>query len=189
MLTQASATRMEVDHVTTWTHTCSNARSSPQPKRQPAYVAYFRIKGKSPSGRSTTFSTHEVTLSGKRISEIDEFRAYKGYDEAAADYASLIQKRYPTALADRSDPEKIAEAVARQDYALKDECGSIVAIEKSSCFEIIVRERHTQDCGGTPETGPRLFNVRVRKQDGRLTSDVYDGATYQLVDHKPVQAK
>ncbi|HJV01539.1 MAG TPA: glucosaminidase domain-containing protein [Burkholderiaceae bacterium] len=79
--------------------------------------AYFGIKGKSASGQSTKFSTHEVTLSGKRISEIDEFRAYKDYDEAAADYASLIQTKYPTALASRSDPEKFAEAVARQGYA------------------------------------------------------------------------
>ncbi|HJV01540.1 MAG TPA: hypothetical protein VJ752_13425 [Burkholderiaceae bacterium] len=79
-------------------------------------------------------------------------------------------------------------AAAIHKFALtrvKDECGSIVAIEKSSYFEIIVRERHTQDCGGTPETGPRLFNVRVRKRDGRLTSDVYDGTTYKTVDHKP----
>ncbi|MBA5605612.1 hypothetical protein H3H36_09585 [Duganella sp. FT3S] len=79
-----------------------------------------------------------------------------------------------------------AEAIHK--FALttvKDECGTIVAIEKSSYFEITVRERHTQNCGGTPETGPRLFNVRVRKQDGRLTSDVYDGTTYKPVDHKP----
>jgi flagellum-specific peptidoglycan hydrolase FlgJ len=79
--------------------------------------AYFGIKGKSPSGRSTIFATHEVTLSGQRISETDEFRAYTGYDEAAADYASLIQRKYPAALAYRNDPEKFAEAVARQGYA------------------------------------------------------------------------
>jgi hypothetical protein len=72
---------------------------------------------------------------------------------------------------------------------LKDECGLIDVFERPSYFEIIVRERHTQNCGGTPETGPRLFNVRVRKQDGRLTSDVYDGTNYRPVDHKPVQTK
>jgi hypothetical protein len=67
---------------------------------------------------------------------------------------------------------------------LKDECGLIDVVEKPSYFEIVVRERHTQSCGGSPETGPRLFNVRVRKSDGRLTSDVYDGTTYKPVDHK-----
>ena len=72
---------------------------------------------------------------------------------------------------------------------LKDECGSIVVNEKRSYFEIVVRERHTKDCGGTSETGPRLFNVRVRKQDGRLTSDVYDGTYYKPVDRKPALAK
>lgn len=79
--------------------------------------AYFGIKGKSPSGNSTTFSTHEVTLSGKRISETDEFRAYTDYAEAAADYALLIRRKYPTALAYRNEPEKFAEAVARGGYA------------------------------------------------------------------------
>ncbi len=46
--------------------------------------AYFGIKGKSATGHSTTFSTHEVTLSGKRVSEIDEFRAYANCYHAAA---------------------------------------------------------------------------------------------------------
>lgn len=69
---------------------------------------------------------------------------------------------------------------------LSDECGLADAIETPSYFEIIVRERHTKNCGGTPETGPRLFNVRVRKHDGQLTSDVYDGTNYKLVDHQPV---
>jgi flagellum-specific peptidoglycan hydrolase FlgJ len=32
--------------------------------------AYFGIKGKSAMGKSTAFSTHEVTLSGQRISEV-----------------------------------------------------------------------------------------------------------------------
>lgn len=79
--------------------------------------AYFGIKGKSAAGNSTTFSTHEVTLSGQRVREVDEFRAYTSYAEAAADYASLIQRKYPGAFAYRNDPEKFAEAVARQGYA------------------------------------------------------------------------
>lgn len=79
--------------------------------------AYFGIKGKSAAGKSTTFSTHEVTLSGQRVSEIDEFRAYTSYAEAAADYASLIQRRFPAAFVYRDDPAKFAEAVARQGYA------------------------------------------------------------------------
>src|SRR5437763_15444281 len=68
---------------------------------------------------------------------------------------------------------------------LKDECGLIDVIEKPLYFEIVVHERHTPGCGGSPETGPRLFNVRGRKRDGRLTSDVYDGTSFKLVNHKP----
>jgi flagellum-specific peptidoglycan hydrolase FlgJ len=79
--------------------------------------AYFGIKGKSSKGQSTRFSTHEVTLSGQSVSEIDEFRAYSDYAEAAADYADLIQRKYSTALAYRNDPDKFAETVARQGYA------------------------------------------------------------------------
>jgi flagellar protein FlgJ len=79
--------------------------------------AYFGIKGKSAAGNSTTFSTHEVTLSGQRVSEIDEFRAYTSYAEAADDYASLIQRKYSGAFVHRNDPGKFADAVARQGYA------------------------------------------------------------------------
>jgi hypothetical protein len=53
----------------------------------------------------------------------------------------------------------------------------------------VVHERHTAACGGTPETGPRLFNVRVRKRDGQLTSDVYDGVSFQPVDHQSGQSR
>lgn len=79
--------------------------------------AYLGIKGKSATGNSTTFSTHEVTLSGKKVSEIDEFRAYASYAEAANDYALLIKRRFPAAFAYRNNPEQFAEAVARHGYA------------------------------------------------------------------------
>jgi hypothetical protein len=67
---------------------------------------------------------------------------------------------------------------------LKDECGVADVTEHKSFFDIDVRERHTPACGGDPETKPRLFTIRVRKRDGRLTSDVYDGVTYQPVNRR-----
>lgn len=79
--------------------------------------AYFGIKGKSPKGYSTTFATHEVTLSGQRVSETDAFRAYASYAEAANDYASLIKRKYPAAFVYAKDPEKFAETIASQGYA------------------------------------------------------------------------
>jgi len=79
--------------------------------------AFFGVKGKSATGNSTTFATHEVTASGKRVSETDEFRAFASYAEAAADYASLIQRKFPAAFAYRDDPVKFANSVAKQHYA------------------------------------------------------------------------
>lgn len=72
---------------------------------------------------------------------------------------------------------------------LSDECGLADVIERPSYFEITVRERHTKECGGNPETGPRLFNVRVRKHDGQITSDVYDGTNYKPVNHQLVPCR
>jgi hypothetical protein len=66
---------------------------------------------------------------------------------------------------------------------LKDECGSVGVSEESTFFQVELRERHTKACGGDPETSPRLFSIRVRKRDGRLTSDVYDGTNYRALDH------
>ena len=62
---------------------------------------------------------------------------------------------------------------------LKDECGVAYVIDKPSYFDVVVREHHTPTCGGTPETAPRLFTVRVRKHDGRLTSDVYEALLHK----------
>lgn len=67
---------------------------------------------------------------------------------------------------------------------LNDDCVLVYAVEKHSYFDVTLRERHTQRCGGDPETGPRLFNVRVRKRDGGLTSDAYDGVTYRPLNRK-----
>lgn len=67
---------------------------------------------------------------------------------------------------------------------LKDECIATESVEGSKRFEIVVREHHTQSCGGDPETEPRLFSVRVRKSDGLLSSDVYDGVSYKPVDRE-----
>lgn len=79
--------------------------------------AYFGIKGKSPTGDSTSFATREVTPTGEVTSAVSEFRAYTDYAEAANDYAALIQRKYPLAMLVRKDPMKFAEAVATQGYA------------------------------------------------------------------------
>jgi flagellar protein FlgJ len=52
--------------------------------------AYFGVKGHAPSGRSTTFTTHE-NVDGRSISQRDAFRAYSGYDDAAEDDARMLK--------------------------------------------------------------------------------------------------
>lgn len=98
---------------------------------------------------------------------------------------------YASRINSKEKASKLAIAAIHKYHltALKDECGLVDVTEHPSYFEIVVRERHTQNCGGLPETGPRLFNVRVRKHDGQLTSDVYDGINYKLVDHNPKLTK
>ena len=51
--------------------------------------AYFGIKGKSPSGNSVEFETHEDTPHGSERIEA-KFRAYESYGDAAEDYARVI---------------------------------------------------------------------------------------------------
>jgi hypothetical protein len=68
---------------------------------------------------------------------------------------------------------------------LTDESILLEVTESPTEFDVLMRERHSQRCGGDPETGPRLFNILVRKRDGRLSSDAYDMTTYQRVDRKP----
>jgi flagellum-specific peptidoglycan hydrolase FlgJ len=86
--------------------------------------AYFGIKGKSPTGNSTTFATHEYTLSRQRIGKTDQFRAYSDYAESAEDYASLIRRRYSGALAHGNDPAAFADHVASHRYASDPDYGA-----------------------------------------------------------------
>jgi flagellum-specific peptidoglycan hydrolase FlgJ len=59
--------------------------------------AYFGIKGKAPTGDSSSFGTTEV-INGKVIHTKAEFRAYQNY-------------------ADSADPVKFVEAIAKAGYA------------------------------------------------------------------------
>jgi flagellum-specific peptidoglycan hydrolase FlgJ len=52
--------------------------------------AYFGVKGRAPSGDSTTFTTHEV-INGQSIRINDAFRAYGSYEDAADDYAQMLR--------------------------------------------------------------------------------------------------
>jgi flagellum-specific peptidoglycan hydrolase FlgJ len=64
--------------------------------------AYFGVKGRAPNGATTTFVTHEV-IQGVAHQVTDNFRAYTSYADAAQDYASMLRRRHPAALAHGND--------------------------------------------------------------------------------------
>jgi len=80
--------------------------------------AYFGIKGKSSSGASSTFQTHEV-IGGKSVALKDSFRAYKDIAEAADDYGRFLNEnpRYKTCFLYKNDPEKFVTTLAAAGYA------------------------------------------------------------------------
>jgi peptidoglycan hydrolase FlgJ len=80
--------------------------------------AYFGIKGKSESGNSSTFTTHEY-VGGKYVEVQAKFRAYKDFDESADDYGRFLKtnKRYAACFLIAQDPEKFVDALAKAGYA------------------------------------------------------------------------
>lgn len=80
--------------------------------------AYFGIKGKSPTGKSTTLATHEV-IGGKTVKIDDAFRAYESLDEAADDYGRFLNEnpRYIKCFAHKDDPEEFVAELAAAGYA------------------------------------------------------------------------
>lgn len=54
---------------------------------------------------------------------------------------------------------------------LKTECLSFVHGGNDIYYEIDVREKHNEQCGGDPETAPKLFTYMINKKTGRLKTD------------------
>jgi len=80
--------------------------------------AYFGIKGKSPTGNSTSFGTTEV-INGKVIHIKDTFRAYADYAESADDYGRFLNenKRYKPAFNYTNEPNQFITEIAKAGYA------------------------------------------------------------------------
>lgn len=80
--------------------------------------AYFGIKGKSPTGNSTSFGTTEV-INGKVIHIKDTFRAYADYAESADDYGRFLNenKRYKPAFIHTTEPNQFITEIAKAGYA------------------------------------------------------------------------
>ncbi len=75
------------------------------------------IKGSAPSGLGADYKTHEGW--GKtEVRTVDRFRAYQSADEGAADYVTLLAKRYPEAVkaAQAGNPEQFVRELKRAHY-------------------------------------------------------------------------
>ncbi len=98
--------------------------------------AYFGIKGKSPSGNSVNFGTHEDTAGGTQQINAS-FRAYESYAEAAEDYAQVVttNKVFAGALLFRKEPDKFIAELAKHYATDKKYATSVVSIIKSHDLE------------------------------------------------------
>jgi hypothetical protein len=54
--------------------------------------------------------------------------------------------------------------------------------DEGADYLVRVREKHSRECGGDPETSPTVFFMRLRKTDGHATTTAYgvDGAFQEL---------
>ncbi|MDR3098398.1 MAG: glycoside hydrolase family 73 protein [Paraburkholderia sp.] len=79
--------------------------------------AYFGVKGRSPAGDSTAFTTHEV-VNGRAITIEATFRAYGSYKDAAEDYARMLRDnpRFRSCFLYTSST-RFAVALANNGYA------------------------------------------------------------------------
>ncbi len=75
------------------------------------------IRGKSSSGRSYVWATHEGSGIHSRISS-GRFRAHLSAEEGAADYLSLLARKYPEALdaAERGNVSEFVQSLKRGGY-------------------------------------------------------------------------
>lgn len=57
---------------------------------------------------------------------------------------------------------------------IKTECLYFDTKDEGKDYLVQVREKHSLECGGTPETSPTSFFMRLRKSDGHATTTAYN---------------
>lgn len=57
---------------------------------------------------------------------------------------------------------------------IKTECLYFDTKDEGKDYLVQVREKHSQECGGAPETSPTSFFIRLRKSDGHATTTAYN---------------
>lgn len=83
-----------------------------------------------------------------------------------------------------ADAEKYASQLVEK-YRLTTnrlECLTFETDNRNTFYLVRVREYHKPKCGGDPETAPTLFFMKIRKKDGKATTDAYDGDEYIPID-------
>jgi type VI secretion system secreted protein VgrG len=80
--------------------------------------AFFGIKGKSHTGKSTSFRTSEF-VNGKKISITDSFRAYRDFSESADDYGRFLTEnpRYKSCFKQGINAEQFVHELSAAGYA------------------------------------------------------------------------
>lgn len=68
--------------------------------------------------------------------------------------------------------ERVAASVARHKLTrLSPECLTFTADKTPGGYTVEVREKHSPQCGGDPETAPRLFSYEIDQASGRMRID------------------
>ena len=68
--------------------------------------------------------------------------------------------------------DKVIQSIEKHKLTtLPSECLLFISDNKGDYYEIEVREKHNEMCGGDPKTAPRLFKYEVNKYTGKMNTD------------------
>lgn len=90
---------------------------------------------------------------------------------------SVIVKNEDMAL------KKVIQSINKHKLtSLQEECLLFISNNYDDFYEIEVREKHNNICGGDPQTEPRLFTYEVNKKTGKMQTDepVWSGEKRQI---------
>jgi hypothetical protein len=75
------------------------------------------------------------------------------------------------------DAAAVRAAAVTDEYRLtsiKTTCLYFDTVDKGKAYLVRVREKHSKECGGDPETSNTVFFMKLRKRDGHATTTAYN---------------
>jgi hypothetical protein len=75
------------------------------------------------------------------------------------------------------DAAAVQAAAITSEYQLttiKTTCLYFDTVDKGKAYLVRVREKHSKECGGDPETSNTVFFMKLRKRDGHATTTAYN---------------